>query len=65
MLHYSIFEVKAKLSEYAGLAAIGCEVMLTKYGKPFAKLVPVTAEDCEVFAREARPEQKNKTKEKE
>ena len=40
----SVAEVKAKLAEYGERAARGEEIVVTRYGKPFYRLVAVQPE---------------------
>ena len=40
----SVAEVKAKLAEYGERAARGEEIVVTRYGKPLFRLVPIKEE---------------------
>lgn len=47
MLRIGVFEAKSRLSELLSLVENGEEVMITKHGRPLARLVPAAPVDRE------------------
>lgn len=54
MSEFGLFEAKNKLSELVERAATGEEVVITKHGRPTARIVAYASPDADAAAQERR-----------